>query len=416
MKKVLGMLLVLVMVFSVATVATAEDKVVLEFAQWWEHELPDGAMAEVIAAFEAEHPNIEIKLVTNPYVSTHDALIAGAATGTMADVCGLDGTWVYDMNEMGALLNLDTYLKNESKFTADDVTLVKVDGNTYMMPVVVFSYHVYANKTLLADNGITELPTTWDEFKDICEKVGDPSKNVYGWISFLSESFPSSVCDSFMTWVWASGGRMLAEDGTAQFASDPAVAEVVALYRDCYEKGYLNPGLFSFISADMQDTFANGYAAFMISTCSTINTLRQNNPELEFTMTSLPVMAGYEGDSGIMYAPWGLGIAANTKHPEEAWEFVSYLLSAEVDTKFAGYANGFPGNMKSSVISEDEAFSNAFKIVQENYLINEAQGLPAATDLFNSLVVELQLAISGEQDIQTSLTNAENAWNEVLKG
>lgn len=416
MKKILAILMSLVMVFSFASIAAAEEKVVLEFAQWWEHELPEGAMAEVIADFEALHPNIEIKLVTNPYVSTHDAVITGAATGTMADVCGLDGAWVYDLNEMGALMNLDTFLAEEEKFSADDVTLVKVDGTTYMMPVVVFSYHVYANQTLLEQNGITELPKTMEEFKAVCEKVSDPDNNIYGWISFLSEAFPSSVCDSFMSWAWASGARMIDEEGKATFADDPAVIKALEFYKECYEKGYLNPGLFSFISADMQDTFANGYAAFMVSTCSTINSLRAANPDLEFTMTALPVMDGYDGQSGVMYAPWGLGIAANTEHPEEAWEFMSYLLSADIDTKFAGYANGFPGNTTSSVVSEDAAFTNAYKIVQDNYLINETQGLPAAVDLYESLVVELQLAISGEQTIEESLQNAEDAWNEVLAG
>ena len=416
MKKFLALILALVMVLSLTCTAMADDKVVIEFAQWWEHELPEGALAQVIADFEAEHPNIEVKLVTNPYVSTHDAVITGAATGTMPDVCGLDGAWVYDLNEMGALLSLDEFLANETKFAPEDVTLVKVNGDTLMAPVVVFSYHVYANKTLLDENGITEMPKTMSEFMDVCDKVSDPDKNIYGWISFLSEAFPSSMCDSFMTWAWASGARLLDEEGKAVFASDENIKKTVQLYKDCYEKGYVNPGLFSFISADMQDTFANGYAAFMVSTCSTINSLRAANPDLEFVMTSVPVVDGYEGESGVMYAPWGLGISANTEHPAEAWEFMSYLLSKDIDTKFAGYANGFPGNTTSEVVSEDAAFANAYKIVQDGYLINETQGLPAATDLYKIMVTELQLAISGEKEIDVALQDAEDAWNEILVG
>ena len=156
-------------------------------------------------------------------------------------------------------------------------------------------------------------------------------------------------------------------------------------------------------------------AAFMLTTCSTINTLRASNPELEFTMGAIPVEKE-DGESGIMYAPWGLGISATTEHPEEAWEFVSYLLSPEVNTEFAGYANAFPGNTKSEVVSEDEAFANAYKMVQDNYLINQMQGLPSAEELMKKLTVELQLAITGEQDVATSLTNAEDYWNSVIGG
>lgn len=396
------------------TAAADGEKVTLEFAQWWENELPEGKLAEIIDRFEEQHPNIEVKLVTNPYSSTHDALIAGAATGTISDVCGVDGTWIYDLSKMNALLNLDTYMGAEDKFTAEDVSCVKVDGTTYMIPVVVYSYHMYANMTLLKEHGIEELPTTFDEFYAACEAVNDPDNNIYGWITVLSEAYPSSSQDQFMSLVWANQGNMIGEDGRAVFADDTAVNDTFAFFKKCYDAGLVNPGIFSMTSPDMQDTFANGYAAFMLSTCSTINTLRTANPDLEFTMGAVPVKDGMEGKSGVMYAPWGLGISANTEHPDEAWEFVSYLLSPEVNTEFAGYANAFPGNTKSEVISEDEAFVNAYKLVQENYLINQVQGLPSTEDLMKNLTVQLQLAFRGDQDIARSLTDSEDYWNQVI--
>lgn len=419
MKKALSILLTAGLACSALSgtvLAESEETVTLEFAQWWENELPDGKMAEIIANFEAEHPNIKIELITNPYSSTHDALVAGAATGTMSDVCGVDGTWVYDLSQMNALLDLDPYVESEEKFTADDVSCVSVDGTTYMIPVVVYSYHMYANMTLLKEHGITELPATFDEFLAACEAVNDPDNNIYGWITALSEAFPSSSQDQFMSWVWANQGSMIGEDGTAGFADDQAAIDTLEFFKKCYDAGVMNPGIFSMTSSDMQDTFANGYAAFMLTTCSTINTLRAANPDLEFTMGAVPVKDGTEGESGIMYAPWGLGISANTEHPDEAWEFVSYLLSPEVNTEFAGYANAFPGNSQSEVVSEDEAFSNAYQIVQENYLVNQMQGLPSAEELMKNLTVELQMALNGEQEITESLSNAQDYWNEIITG
>lgn len=209
MKRAMSILLALGLVCSAAPLsAAADEKVTLEFAQWWENELPEGKMAEIIGNFEEQHPNIEIKLVTNPYSSTHDALVAGAATGTMSDICGVDGTWIYDLSQMNALLNLDDYVAGEDKFTAEDVSCVKVGGTTYMIPVVVYSYHMYANMTLLKEHGITELPSIFDEFLADCQEVNDPDNNIYGWITALSEAFPSSSQDQFMSWVWANQGKM----------------------------------------------------------------------------------------------------------------------------------------------------------------------------------------------------------------
>ena len=67
-----------------------------------------------------------------------------------------------------------------------------------------------------------------------------------------------------------------------------------------------------------------------------------------------------------------------------------------------------------SVISEDEAFVNAYKLVQENYLINQVQGLPSTEDLMKNLTVQLQLAFRGDQDIARSLTDSEDYWNQVI--
>ncbi len=51
----------------------ADGDVVLEFAQWWEPELPDGALRELIDDFEAANPGIKVKLLSGPYASTKRA-------------------------------------------------------------------------------------------------------------------------------------------------------------------------------------------------------------------------------------------------------------------------------------------------------------------------------------------------------
>ena len=77
--------------------------VTLEFQQWWEVELPAGVLRGIADEFTAQ-TGIEIQLLSNPYADTNTQIAAGAATGTMADVVGLDGAWVYDYAKQGAIL------------------------------------------------------------------------------------------------------------------------------------------------------------------------------------------------------------------------------------------------------------------------------------------------------------------------
>ena len=79
---------------TMAMSVSAED-ITLEFQQWWGVELPDGALQEIVDGFTAE-TGVNIELLSNPYADTKTQIAAGAATGTMADVVGLDGSWVYD--------------------------------------------------------------------------------------------------------------------------------------------------------------------------------------------------------------------------------------------------------------------------------------------------------------------------------
>lgn len=62
--------------------------------QWWEPELPDGEFRALMDDFEAQNPGIKVKLLSGPYASTKEQVIASAAAGEMSDVVGLDGAWV----------------------------------------------------------------------------------------------------------------------------------------------------------------------------------------------------------------------------------------------------------------------------------------------------------------------------------
>ncbi|QMU96374.1 extracellular solute-binding protein [Microbacterium esteraromaticum] len=79
--------------------------VTLSFAQWWQPEA-NGQMEKLVDEFEEANPGIKIELQTGPYGDTKDQLVAGAASGTLPDLIGLDGNWVYDLTKQGVLADL----------------------------------------------------------------------------------------------------------------------------------------------------------------------------------------------------------------------------------------------------------------------------------------------------------------------
>ena len=65
--------------------------------------MPAGALRGIMDDFETANPDIKVKLVSGPYSATHDQIVAGAASGTLSDVVGLDGAWVNGLAKQGAI-------------------------------------------------------------------------------------------------------------------------------------------------------------------------------------------------------------------------------------------------------------------------------------------------------------------------
>lgn len=390
--------------------AAAGEVVTLEFQQWWEPELPAGEFRKMMDEFEAANPGIKVELISGPYASTKEQVVAGAAAGTMADVVGLDGAWVSDFVKQGSIANL-TELMAQANFDDSEVAAqIQLNGGTYMIPVVNFVYPVFVNLDLMAKAGIAAPPTTRTEFADAAAKLTDAANNVSGWVLPLSLEQPNGIQNDVMSWLWASGGSMM-KDGKPDL-TNAGVRSTAEYIKSLWDAGVIAPGSFTMKEQDKVEEFVNGRAGMMISSLAHINLIRERNPDLKFAITALPAEDGYTGKRGLPYASWGIGVSATSEHQAEAWKLVQFLLSKDVNTKLSSIANAFPGNVNSTpdFVQSDELFGAAFKVFQDGYLANEFTGLPVAEDLMRSFSEQFQPYLDGSQSLDDALNKAQEAW------
>jgi multiple sugar transport system substrate-binding protein len=389
---------------------TGGDTVTLEFAQWWEPELPDGALREIVDGFEEENPGVQVELLSGPYDSTKEQLFAGAAAGTMADVVGLDGAWVSDFADQGALADMSALMADAGYDDANLATQITLDGATYMIPVVNFVYPMFTNDRLLSEAGVSEPPTTREEFAAAANAINDLGDDVSGWVLPLSQETPNGIQNDVMSWVWASGGSMLA-DGQPDVTNDD-VRSAIEFVQQLWDDGVIAPGSFTMAEQDKVEEFVNGRVGMMIDSLAHINLIQEDQPDLEFSISALPAVEGYDGERGIPYASWGIGVAESSEHPEEAWALVEYLMSEDVNSELSTVANAFPGNTQSEPEfgEGDELFEEAFEIYRGGYPANEFVGLPVAEELMRQFDEQLQLTLSDEQSVDDMLANAQEQW------
>jgi multiple sugar transport system substrate-binding protein len=165
---------------------------------------------------------------------------------------------------------------------------------------------------------------------------------------------------------------------------------------------------------DKVEEFSNGRVGMMIDSLAHVNLIRESNPDLAFSISAIPAEDGYTGERGIPYASWGIGIAENSEHKEEAFTLVEFLMSESVNSELSSIANAFPGNTASvpDFVEEDELFGTAFEIYQSGFPANEFTGLPVAEQLMRDFGEEFQKALDGQQSMQDALAAAQTKWEE----
>lgn len=391
-----------------ATGALADTTI--EFIQWWEPEMPAGALRGIMDDFEKANPGIKVNLVSGPYSATHDQIVVGAASNTLSDVVGLDGAWVNGLAKQGAIAEMDSLMKDDNYDQSQIADIIKVDGNSVMFPLASFVYPVFVNLDMAKANGVDTMPATRTEFMDAAKKMTHADKNEYGWVLPLSLQNPGGIQNDVMSWVWASGASML-KDGMPDL-ENASVVGTLEYIKSLQDAGVISPGIFAKKEQDKVEEFVNGRVGMMIDSLAHINLIRERNPQLNFGISALPAVDGYDGKRGLPYASWGIGISNSSEHKAEAWKLVSYLMSPDVNGKLVSIANAFPGNVnaKPDFSKSDPLFLEAFKIYQDGKLANEFVGLPVAEDLMRDMNVEVQKMFDGQQTAAEAAAAAQKAW------
>jgi|BenlonsequeITSRD_1030534.scaffolds.fasta_scaffold00004_171 multiple sugar transport system substrate-binding protein len=416
MKKILLTTFLFLITFSFVFANGAQEKsgagdqeIVLEFMQWWEPEMAPGAMEKICSDYEASHPGIKIKRISKPYAEVQSQVTIGAAAGTLSDVLGCDPTWIYNLVKQNAVLPLDEFIQGDNYDESQLASISVLDGKKYLINVENFVYPMFYNVDMFKEAGIESFPETHSEFIEACKKLTDPSKNQYGWDMSLSLQNPTGIQNDIMALVWASGDTGLPNP------NNEGVKTVFNLVNTLYQQGLIVPGSMTAQEQDKVEHFVNGRTATMIDSLAHINMIRSRNSGLNFDIALPPAKDGYTGKHILDCAAWGVTISKTSKHPKEAWEFVKYLMSPEVNSFIADSVNAFPGNINGdpSWVKEDAMNEKAFKLYQENGVRNEFQGAPEANNLMRLMSEQLQALLNGKQSVDEALAATSAAWEKV---
>ncbi len=315
---------------SVLTAASAQTTIT--YALWDNNQLP--VHEEIVAAFEAENPGVNVEIQVVPWGNYWDKLQTAVAGGEAYDVFWMNGANfpVYAAN--GVLLNLqdriDADALDTSVYPESLVSLYSLDGGLYGLPKDFDTIALYYNRDLFDAAGL-EYPTadwTWDDLKTAAQALTTGGN----W------GFASTTADQsgFWNFVYANGGQVLNDAGTEVRLADPAACDAVTYLYSFVQEG-LSPDGATMTSVDpWTQLFPGGRVGMVVGGSWLARTYADAAPNID--VAPLPRAAQQASViHGLANVVW-----SRTEHPDEAWAFAKFLGSDAAATLLAGSGTVIP--------------------------------------------------------------------------
>ncbi|WP_112532583.1 extracellular solute-binding protein [Phyllobacterium trifolii] len=313
--------------------AHAETKInALFMAQAAYSEADVRAMTE---AFTKANPDVTVNLEFVPYEGLHDKTVLAQGSGGGYDVVLFDVIWPAEYATNKVLVDVTDKITPEMKsgVLPGAWTTVEYDGKRYGMPWILDTKYLFYNKEILEKAGIKNPPKTWAELAEQAKTIKDKGllATPIAWSWSQAEA---AICD-YTTLVSAYGGSFL-KDGKPVFATGGGL-DALNYMVDSYKSGLTNPNSKEFLEEDVRRVFQNGEAAFALNWTYMYN--MANDPKDSKVAGKVGVVPapGVEGKSTVsaVNGSMGLGITSTSKHPDEAWKYITFMTSQATQNQYA---------------------------------------------------------------------------------
>jgi raffinose/stachyose/melibiose transport system substrate-binding protein len=332
------LLIALVLVGSFApTTSQAQDEVTLVMGSWRVDDVAQ--MEEILAAFHEAYPNITVQFdPTNPpdYNAT---LQSQFETGTAPDLMYLRSFATgRSLWEAGFLADLSDLAGLENFTEASQSPWATEDGVVYGVPFIAVSHGIYYNKDLFNELGIA-IPTTWEELLQAAQTLKDNGydgfANASGDPWTIAEIVFMNLAPNF---IGGREGRLAYLSGERCFNDENAVA---AFQGVADVAPYFPEDQSALVYYDSQQIFLQGEAGMWMGGSWDIPVFESEEPDFEWGVFAVPAPAGAETQYLTFHLDAGMGMNANTEHPEEARLFLEWMTTPEFAGMFSNLLPGF---------------------------------------------------------------------------
>ncbi|MDR1386569.1 MAG: sugar ABC transporter substrate-binding protein [Propionibacteriaceae bacterium] len=184
------------------------DKVTITYFNFISNGGNESNLADIVAAFNVDNPDIVVEVETLPYADYFTALQTDLAAGSAADVFDIEFANYATYQANGALAALEGV--DQSVYQRNLVDAYASGGVQYALPSSFSNVVLFYNKDLFDAAGVA-YPTsdwTWADERAAAERIVNPAEGVWGDYQPISYN-------EFYKAVAQAGGQFLSSDASS---------------------------------------------------------------------------------------------------------------------------------------------------------------------------------------------------------
>lgn len=187
---------------------------------------------------------------------------------------------------------------------------------------------LYYRQDLLEESGFSEPPKTWDELKEMSEKVRQNSGTRYGYV-FQGADYEGGVVNG-LEYIWTSGGDVL--DGETVVIDSPQARKGLKIERSMLADGVAPEGVPQYKEQESATIFLGGDAVFMRNV-PRMYALASDPAESKIDPSQIGIAALPVAEDGLQsyssLGGWNFFLNAASKKPDAAYEFIRFMSAPE---------------------------------------------------------------------------------------
>lgn len=249
------------------TEESSGDKIQIKLSTTWtQGSVAQDNIADLIADFEKEHPNVVIEHDALSTADLRTKLTVQAASGDMPDVSWCPQSYAREFAKDGLIIDWSGIVEEDPdwhEWFADPVleALTEPDGKILLAPLEASIDGLYYNKAMFDENGWT-APKTWDEFMALIPQIKDAGITPLvtggkdGRFAWMASAFlvRSGGLDNFKNLCYG-------DDLTNWNDESTGFPTAVTKFKEMVDAGAFPNGVMGMSATEADQMFANGEAA-----------------------------------------------------------------------------------------------------------------------------------------------------------